>query len=330
VLQSILRLRQGVRTMTGHIIRFTGTTLVCLWASMLVTGQEPTRFRGTSDNVPVFVTVTNKSGRLVTGLGREAFDVRDQGKPRELGVFDDAPQPVRLIVLIDVSGSMTGNLRLLRAACQELIAHLGPGDRARVGTFGRDVEISPAAFTSDPAALLAALPTAIDPSAPTPLWRAVNQALAEFGDAEGRRVVLVLSDGKDSGPMFGHKYVDLLTVSDRAMREDVMVYGVALRSRPAPGALGAQPGANLSAMLADTMPDPGLGRLADDTGGGYTEIRPRDDLAAEFARIAEELHQQYLLGFVPISRDGKVHDIDVRMHQNDLKARARRTYRAPK
>jgi len=191
-------------------------------------------------------------------------------------------------------------------------------------------EISPAAFTANPAALLAALPSAIDPSAPTPLWRAVNQALGEFGEEQGRRVVLILSDGKDSGPIFGQKWVDLLTVSDRAMREDVMVYGVALHSRPAQGPIGPGAGTTAAAMLSSNMPDPGLGKLAEDTGGGYTEIRPRDDLAAEFARIADELHQQYLLGFAPVSKDGKVHDIDVRMIPKDLKARARRTYRAPK
>jgi Ca-activated chloride channel homolog len=316
--------------MSGRIVGFAVSVLVCLGVSTLPARQEPARFRGTSDNVPVFVTVTNRSGQLVTGLGRDAFDIRDQGKPRPLTVFDNAPQPVRLLVLIDVSGSMVGNLPLLRAACRELIAHLGSGDRARVGTFGRDVEISPTAFTADPSALLAALPATIDPSAPTPLWTAVNQAVGEFGDEQGRRVVLILSDGKDSGPMFGKKWVDLLTVSDRAVREDVMVYGVALHSRPAPGAFGPRAGANLAAMLADNMPDPGLGKLAEDTGGGYTEIRPRDDLATEFARIADELHQQYLLGFAPVSKDGKVHDIDVRLNQKDLKARARRSYRAPK
>ena len=316
--------------MTGRMIGFAATALACLCAPALVARQAPAPFRSTSDNVPVFVTVTDKAGRLVTGLAREAFDLRDEGKPRTLTVFDNAPQPVRLIVLIDVSGSMVRNLPLLNAACRELIAHLGRGDLARVGTFGRDIEISPAAFTANPAALLAALPSAIDPSAPTPLWRAVNQALSEFGEEQGRRVVLILSDGKDSGPMFGQKWVDLLTVSDRAMREDVMVYGVALHSRPAAGPIGPGAGTTAAAMLTDNMPDPGLGKLAEDTGGGYTEIRPRDDLAAEFARIADELHQQYLLGFAPVSKDGKVHDINVRMSQKDLKARARRTYRSPK
>jgi len=289
--------------------------------------QEAPRFRSSSDNVPLFVTVTGKSGRLVTGLEQSAFEIRDQGKPRPIALFDNSPQPVRLIVLIDVSGSMTGNLSLLRAACRELIGHLSPRDQARIGTFGRDVEIGPA-FTRDPATLLAALPVDINPTRPTPLWRAVDQAIGEFGTAEGRRVVLVLSDGKDTGPgVFTRKVIDAVSVSERAEREDVMVYGVALSSRPPVNSVAPRP-QDLQAMLAANIPDPGLARLAEDTGGGYAEIRPRQDLSAEFGRIVDELHQQYLLGFVPADRDAKTHKVEVKV-RGGFDVRTRRTYRAP-
>ena len=82
-------------------------------------------------------------------------------------------------------------------------------------------------------------------------------------------------------------------------------------------------------MLAD-MPDPGLARVAEDTGGGYTEIRFGQDLAAAFAAVADELHAQYLLGFATPRRDGKVHDLTVRVDKAGLKARARKSYVAPK
>ena len=91
---------------------------------------------------------------------------------------------------------------------------------------------------------------------------------------------------------------------------------------------GVGPG-GLQAMLTADLPDPGLARVAEETGGGYAEIRYGEDLGAAFARVADELHTQYLLGFAPPKRDGKVHDIDVRVTQRDLKPRARKSYVAP-
>ena len=70
--------------------------------------------------------------------------------------------------------------------------------------------------------------------------------------------------------------------------------------------------------------------MAEQTGGGYAEIRFGQDLGAAFARVADELHSQYLLGFAPPKRDGKVHDIEVRVAKSGMKARARKSYIAPK
>ena len=109
-----------------------------------------------------------------------------------------------------------------------------------------------------------------------------------------------------------------------------MVYGIGMRSRGArPMRPGTGPG-GLQAMLTADLPDPGLGRVAEETGGGYTEIRFGEDLGAAFARVADELHSQYLIGFAPPKRDGTVHDIDVRVTQRGLKPRGRKSYVAPK
>src|SRR5262245_56495461 len=130
--------------------------------------QQPT-FRTGSDVVRVFATVVDKDGRLVTTLTKEQFEVRDEGKPQPLTQFDRTSQPIRLIVMLDVSGSMEGNLPILRDASDELFARLGHDDLARVGTFGHKVEISPT-FTRDRRELRTALPQEIAPDAPTPLW----------------------------------------------------------------------------------------------------------------------------------------------------------------
>ena len=301
-----------------------------LVAGVLAAGQQPT-FRGASDIVRVFVTVLDRDGRLATKLTQNDFEIRDEGKPQPITLFDNSPQPIRLILMLDVSGSMEGNLPLLRAAAEQLFTRLRPDDRVRVGAFGHDVDISPT-FTNDPHVLRRALPEAIAADAPTPLWRAIDEGIDAFGDdRDMRRVVLVLSDGKDSGPTsFRQRFVSQGEVLDRARDTDTMVYAIGMRSRgsrPAGGGIG--PG-GLQAMLTQDLPDPGLARVAEESGGGYTEIRFGQDLGAAFAAVADELHSQYLLGFAPPKRDGKAHDIEVRVNQRGLKPRARKQYVAPK
>jgi Ca-activated chloride channel family protein len=307
------------------------TALAAVVAGALVAaGQQPV-FRGTGEAVHVFVTVTDGDGRLVTTLAQSDFEVRDEGRPQPITLFDNTPQPIRLVVMLDVSGSMEGNLPLLRAAAEQLFARLRPDDVARVGTFGNDISISPS-FTRDVGELRRALPDAIAADAPTPLWRAIDEALEAFGDeSEARPVILVLSDGKDSGPIgFRPRFVSQAEVIDRARGEDVMIYAIGMRSRSAQTRRPAIGPGGLQAMLTADLPDPGLARVAQETGGGYTEIRFGQDLGAAFARVADELHSQYLIGFAPPRRDGKVHEIDVRVSQRGLKPRARKSYVAPK
>jgi Ca-activated chloride channel family protein len=301
--------------------------------------QQPT-FRGSTDVVRVFVTVTDRDGRLVTTLTRDEFELRDEGKPQPVTAFDNTPRPIRLIVMLDVSGSMSGNLQLLRQSAEQLFVRLKGGDGARVGTFGHEVTIS-ASFTNDPDKLRAALPDMIAPDAPTPLWRAIDEAMdglrkesdAADPETEARPVILVLSDGKDSGPIgfnLHQRTSSQVDVIERARKDGVMIYGIGMRSRSArPQAPGLGPQGMMATLTAD-MPDPGLARVAEETGGGYTEVRLGQDLGAAFAHVADELHSQYLLGFAPPKRDGKVHSVDVRLTQRGLQSRARKSYVAAK
>jgi Ca-activated chloride channel homolog len=306
-------------------------TVFCLCAfGALVSGQsqEPPVFRAAGDTVPVFVTVTDRADRLITGLTQDRFTLRDNGRPQPITVFDNSPQPIRLIVLIDLSGSMYGNLPLIRDAGTALFSKLGRDDVATVGTFGKQIEIN-STFTRDQRALLAALPQDIEPDAPTHLWRAILQAMDAFGDTAGRRVVLVLSDGQDSrAGEWGQKYVGSTEVVERAHRDNVMLYAVAMQSRFAPGRRPM--GGGLMAQITNNFPSPEFGKTSVETGGGYVELRPRDDLGSAFSRIVEELHSQYLLGFAAPAKDGKRHEIEVRVSDGGLKVRARENYIAPR
>jgi Ca-activated chloride channel homolog len=307
------------------------TLVVCVLSTVAAVALQQPVFRGGSDVVRVFVTVIDRDGRLVTTLTQDKFEVRDEGKPQPITLFDNTPQPIQLIVMLDVSGSMEGNLPLLRAAGAQLFGRFQEKDVAKVGAFGHDITLSPS-FTHDARELGAAMPTGISPDAPTPLWRAIDEALGSFSTEDDRRkVILVLSDGKDTGPLsFRQRPASQGEVIDRARQEDVMIYAVGMRSR---GSRPMQPGigpGGLRGMLLADMPDPGLARVAEESGGGYIEIRFGEDLGAAFAGVADELHTQYLLGYAPPRRDGKVHDINVRVTEGGLKPRARKNYVAPK
>jgi hypothetical protein len=116
------------------------------------------------------------------------------------------------------------------------------------------------------------MPLDIPPDAPTPVWNALDAALDAFKGIEGRRVVLVLSDGKNE-PDFGfnRRFLTEVEIIDRAQREEVMFYGVGFWSRAArcamPGGFGARGGMGAASGLLSDMPDSGLGTLALETGG---------------------------------------------------------------
>jgi VWFA-related protein len=282
-------------------------------------GQEAV-FRSSNDIVRVFATVTDGSGRLVTTLGKQDFEIRDDGTARPITLFDNAPVPIRLIVLLDVSSSMTRNLALMRAGTEHLLTRLRADDLVRVGTFGgHEIEISEP-FTKDLASLRLALPRATR-SGGTPLWRGLDFALDAFGAVrdDERRVILVLSDGMNADYADGVN-VTKQDVLSRARRDGVMIYCIGVQGGRSSLVLGG----------FENRPRDNLGDLAEDTGGGYMEIQPGQSLIAAFNQVANDLHAQYLLGFEPSKRDGNLHRIDIRVAREGMQTRGRRTYLAPK
>jgi VWFA-related protein len=142
--------------------------------------------------------------------------------------------------------------------------------------------------------------------------------------APERPVILVLSDGNNVDPL---GTASVTHVIDRAQRSGVMIYSVGVHGRPTV----ALPMVDLfnANDIRGNAPHPDLRRVADETGGGYLEVSKSDDLAGAFAQVADELHSQYLLGYVPPKSDGKLHKIGVRLKVSGMRARARKTYVAP-
>jgi Ca-activated chloride channel family protein len=290
------------------MIRF-AVGAVAVGASVVAAAQAPT-FRTGTQIVSLFVTVADAQRRLVPDLIKEDFEVLDNDKPQPLVIFQNEPQPITVVVMLDTSGSMTANISLLKTAAEQFLIRLLPEDKGRVGAFNDKIEFS-SSFASDRDDLIGALGD-LDYGNATRLWDALAASMDELRVIEGRRVVLVFTDGDDTASRTRQG-----TVIDRARAEDVMIYAIGLESEFFDGQ-----------RTVRSRPDRGLRRVADETGGGYFELKRTADLAPTFTQVAQELHSQYVLGFTPTALDGKVHRLAVRVKKPGMTARARRSYLA--
>jgi Ca-activated chloride channel family protein len=281
--------------------------LTALGGTALAAQQTPI-FKSATQIVPVFVTATDAQKRLVPDLVQEDFEILDNGVPQEITFFENEPQPITVTVMLDTSASMTLSIDLLKLAAEQFLLRLLPADRGRVGAFNDKIEFT-SEFTSNRDDLVASLKE-LDFGNPTLLYDAIDVCLDVLATIEGRRVVLVFTDGDDTGSRASHG-----DVLNRARQDEVMIYAIGLESNYA-----------IQGRQIRTRPDRGLRRLADETGGGYFELKKTDELNSTFTRVAQELHSQYVLGFAPASFDGKVHKLEVRIKKPGMSARARRSY----
>jgi Ca-activated chloride channel family protein len=322
-----------------RIVLQTACVVAALGVAMVAMSARQAQFKSGARTVAVYATVTGPDGRLVPDLNRDDFEIYDNGKLQPISVFANDIQPITIVMLLDRSGSMKANFRLVEAAGEAFVERLLPADKARIGSFAARIQIDPREFTGDKDELIHILRTELQPDGPTPLWNAVNVGMTALLRQEGRRVVLVLTDGVDMPMNFSTHNVSLHDAMKRAQEEDVMVYAIGLESHvpfggrrapmpggpPMPGRMGGFHGRQGGTMIAQ-KPDEGLAKIAMETGGGYFELTNTGDLASTFATVADELHHQYALGFEPAKLDGKSHKLEVRIKRSGLTARARKSY----
>jgi Ca-activated chloride channel family protein len=271
-------------------------------------GQQAGVFRSGAKVVPIYATVTDLQGSLVPNLVREDFEVLDNNIRQDLIVFENQTQPITAVVMIDSSGSMTNSLKLVKTGAEEFVVRLLTQDKAQVGAFNDKVQFS-GSFTADRDELVAALKE-LDYGNSTRLYDAIDQSLDKLAAVEGRRVIVVLTDGDDTASKAGQG-----DVLNRATQDEVMIYGIGLESDYFNGVRQVR-----------TSPDRVLRKIADETGGGYYLLRATADLNTTFTRIAQELHSQYVLGFTPTVLDGKIHKLVVNVKRPGMKTRARKSY----
>jgi len=284
----------------------TASACAAVLSAAAVAAQQPQgpTFKAGTQVVSLFVTVADAQKRLVPDLTKEDFEVFDNEKPQALTYFDNSIHPITVVVMLDTSGSMTLTIDLLKRAAEQFLLRLLPDDKAKVGAFNDKVQIS-ARFSNNRDQLISAVKD-LDYGNGTRLWDAVAMSLDELKGIDGRKVILVFTDGDDTSSKVG-----LGSMIDRARAEEVMVYAIGLESQ---------------FMNQRTKPDGGLRKIADETGGGYFELKKTADLAPTFTKVASELHSQYVIGFSPTLLDNRVHKLIVKMKPAGLTARARKSY----
>lgn len=344
-------------------------SLLAACAAVVVTvGQEVprdgTRFRTSVDMVNVTATVSDESGRAVTGLTREDFLVLEDGRPQEISYFENERVPVSLGLAIDTSGSMEGEkIEAARDALDRFLFDLlGPEDEV----FLYRISDRPAlieGWTRDRRRISQAL-RRIAADGGTALHDTVALAapLAQTG-AHRKKALVVISDGNDTNSDTPPEEMR------RVVRQtEVIVYAVGIDGRSESGWTASPPRWPRQPPIIEPFPIPGrrqppwfppgptppqfpptapgagsrrrpaedglnlaaLRAITDDTGGRTEVVRGPRDLGPATARIAAELNQQYSLGYVAVSpKDGRWHDVDVQVRNAPhYTVRHRRGYQA--
>ena len=298
------------------MLRYTGRVMVAVaLAGTAVVAQNRSllpdaRFRSEIDLVSVPATVIDESGRPVTGLPVDAFDLFEDGDRQAITQFTNERVPISLAVLLDVSDSMFGQ-RLLdaRSAVERFLFELlDPEDEFAVVSFNHDVHPL-TAWTRTPDVVRKAFEP-LRPWGATAIYDAVLSSLPLMAARSRPRAgVIIISDGADTA-----SNATVRDVRMALLQSDAFVYAIAI-DPPAQRAINRA--VNPSALSDIT-----------DGSGGHTElVHATADLQSATAVIADELNKQYLLGYSSSrSPDGKYHSIRVRARDQKFRVRARNGY----
>lgn len=335
------RLRLWSRSLLVALIASASATLLAQDAN------QGFRFRSAVELVNVTATVTDERGRFVSGLRREDFAIREDGQPQRVTHFSSERVPVSLGIVLDVSGSMSGEKYVAaeRALNRFLYDLLAPEDEIFIVAFSDQPDLV-SDWTTDRRQLSNAL-ARIRPRGGTALYDAVAEAvpMAQSGRHK-KKAVVVVSDGNDTDSR-----TDGASLQALIRETEVLVYAIGIdgagESRssstwptqpriqlpfpfPGGGTWGRpRPRMPPGGSSSDRVNAAVLREITDDSGGRTEIIRGTYDLDPATAGIAHELSQQYSLGYVPLrSKDGRWHTIDVAVQGGRHHVRARRGYLA--
>ncbi len=287
-------------------------------AESIVDRRADIRVDTTLVQIPVSVTLAS-TGKLVTGLAVDNFELKEDGEEQEIISFFSGDAPLSVGVVFDASGSMGDKLTRSRQAVAQFLRTANPQDEFFLVNFNDRPELS-TSFTNDGAEVLNRL-SFVQSKGRTALLDGVYLAMNEMKKARnGRKAILIISDGGDNSSRYTEREVK------NAVREaDVQIYAIGIFE--AYGMRGRTPeelaGPNL------------LNELTEQTGGRHFAIENLAELPDVAAKIGLELRNEYILGYRPTNedRDGKYRKVEVKLVNTKglprLRSRSRRGYYAP-
>ena len=271
---------------------------------------DPRPFQSGIEVTSITATVTDRDGHLITGLGREMFEIYEDGVRQAVTQFTSERVPIGLGVLLDISDSMFGKrIADARAAVDRfLLDLLAPSDEFFLVAFNHAPKTL-TGWTRTAGDVRRALDS-LKPFGGTAAYDAVIESLPMIARrTRERAALLVISDGADTA-----SNATLRDVRSALLRSDAFVYAIAIDS-PDRRAINTRVNAEA------------LREITGESGGRTEIVQSSDDLAAATARIAEELNSQYVLGYTsPRGADGQFHSIRVRITGGEYRVRARNGY----
>jgi Ca-activated chloride channel family protein len=234
--------------------------------------------------VSVFVNVTDRNGAIVGGLAREDFAVAEDGRPQMIALFERQSElPLSLTLAIDTSGSVHKDLALETDAARRFAhALMRPQDQMSLLEFATEVrELTP--FTAKVSQIDHGLGQLRGDYA-TALYDAIYLGAERLGRKQGRRVLVLVSDGGDTAS--GITYAKAL---EQTLRNEVMIYSII--DVPIEASAGRDLGGEHALIT-----------LAEQTGGKSFYVSD-GGLDKAFARVSDDLRTQYLLGYYPKNQE---------------------------
>ncbi len=255
------------------------------------------------NRVVLWVSARDKQGNFVTDLERDEFTVLDDDAEQQILDFYREDRPITMGILLDSSGSMHEKLKQVHQAASSFVDTLRPEDRAMLIDFDDKVFLVED-LTSDHDTLKRAI-TSTEAIGGTAIYDVLHATYRKIGTLDGRKAIVLLSDGEDTASQFSFK-----RVLEEAKSNSALIYAIGL------GGGGSGP---RRSVLKD---------FSEFTGGRAFFVKKADELAEVYEQIAEELRAQFYIAYSTNNEkwDGRWIKIKVESSRPKLELRARRGY----